>query len=96
MKGHQYRYVALLEMMSEEYGKRLGVFLANRFAREIRKTKDCCITHFRVARADNEEEMKRFHETVKGGCCGSKNWKVTFESKDAPPVDYWLGFNYGH
>lgn len=96
MKGQRYHYLALLEMMSAEYGKRLGVFLANRFAREIRRTGDCCISHFRVARADNEAEMKLFKETSDDGCCASKEWKVTFNSHDAPPVDYWLGFNYGH
>jgi hypothetical protein len=96
VKGHQYHYKGLLALLASQYEMRLAVFLANRFAREIRKTGDCCITHFRVARADNEDEMKKFHETVENGCCGSKDWQVTFNSHDAPPVDYWLGFNYGH
>ena len=96
MKGHRYNYVELLRRMSAKYGERLGTFLANRFAREIRETGDCYITHIRVARADNAKEMKIFKKAKDKGCCGSKDWKVTFKSHYAPPVDYWLGFNFGH
>jgi hypothetical protein len=96
MKGKHYHYLLLLEMMSTKYGNRLGIFLANRLAREINRTGDCCISHLRVARSDNEIEMKIFKKISDDGCCGSKEWKVTFNSNDAPSVDYWLGFNYGH
>lgn len=96
MRGHRYNYVELLCAMSAKYGERLGTFFANRFAREIRKTGDFYITHIRVARADNAKEMEKFKKVSDDGCCGSKEWKVTFKSHDAPPVDYWLGFNFGH
>lgn len=93
----RYNYHGLLKLLGQEFGARLGVFLANRFARKIRKVQNVEITHFRVARADDETEMKRFKEDTRiiPDRGTPVDWLETYNDKDQEnPVDYWLGFTY--
>jgi hypothetical protein len=96
MKGDSFHYDVLLAQLTEEYGVRLGSFLANRFAKAIKRTGDLCIDNLRVADADNPEEMARYEKAKESGCCGFHDQKLTFRSFDSPPKQYWIGFNYGH
>lgn len=50
-----------------------------------------CSDNYRLARADNEEEMQHYEEQVARGCCGCYDIVI-------PCVDGNLhyGFNYGH
>jgi hypothetical protein len=47
---------------------------------------------FRVARADNEDEMLSFEALARRGCCGFHEWEAT----DPEGTRWVLGFNYGH
>lgn len=50
-----------------------------------------CSDNYRLARADNEEEMNQYDAQAARGCCGSYDIVI-------PCVDGNLhyGFNYGH
>jgi hypothetical protein len=82
------------------YGHKRGTFLANRLAKDIRRCKDMCLSHLRVADTGIPSEMREYERIRESGCCGFSDNEVTFEVRLGPFViakeKYMIGFNYGH
>jgi hypothetical protein len=89
------RYDSAKEMFIKLYGARIGVFLANRFARQVSRIKDLCIDNMRVG-CEELGEMERYWKQQEGGCCGFSDEKYTLKTEGEPDLHYWIGFNYGH
>lgn len=66
--GYSGHYDGLVKDMQASFGRRQGLFLANRIAKAIRQIDDFCMSHFRVARADHPLEVARYVATRADGC----------------------------
>lgn len=85
------RYREAVDSLQSEYGPKLGLFLANRFAGLIRKHKAECITHVRVCCIGDPIGTYRYRQIEKDGCCASASGIFRFDLRF-----YRIGFNYGH
>ena len=59
----------------------------------MRKINDPCVDNCRIARCDNEIDLKIYEEMRSSGCCGSYDEKWTNE---VTGNSYLFGCNYGH
>jgi len=95
--GDSTYYDNLRSRLSKKYGNQRGLFLANRLARDIRKTNDFCMDNWRVAKVGNEEEEKLYQEAIKNGCCGFQDAEYTFIDKVTGEKEVFkIGYNFGH
>jgi hypothetical protein len=88
-KDAQYRDA--VEYMQRRYGTKLGLFLANRFAKMIRKRRAECISDVRICCITDPVSVQEFERIRAGGCCGSAEAEFVFDGRC-----YRIGFNYGH
>jgi hypothetical protein len=88
------------DWLSKKYGPRMGHFIAVRLAKAIRRSKDECLSHLRVARANIPVEVEEYKRTKADGCCGFWDEELTFTHRFLG-ITIWeekilIGFNYGH
>jgi len=88
------------DWLSKKYGPRMGHFIAVRLAKAIRRSKDKCLSHLRVARSNNILEMVEYESIRRAGCCGSWDEELTYAHRIFG-ITIWkekirIGFNYGH
>lgn len=95
--GDSTYYDSMKSWLSNKYGEKQGLFLANRLARDIRKTNDFCMDNFRAVKIGNKVEEKAYEEALKQGCCGFRDAEYTFiDKKTGEKEVYKIGYNYGH
>lgn len=52
---------------------------------------DTCVDNYRSALISSEEEMEKYEEIRRSGCCGSFDHVVLVDNQE-----YFIGCNYGH
>ena len=86
-------FTDLVRRLGKRYGDEIGLFLAKRIAKTIKKIDDGCMSHFRVADIKKKKEVKIYDSIKCSGCCGSVD-KIIEHYKTGRKFMY--GFNYGH
>ena len=96
MKTSMY-YDSLVKICQNTYGETRGLFLANRIASAISRTKDYCIDNLRIADTSKKSELVLYNNVKSEGCWGFYDDECIFvDKKTGEKTRYLFGFNYGH
>lgn len=86
--GH---YTRLKAWLVEQYGEKVGTFLANRFASDLRGC--ACIDNIRVCDMAVPSEVAAYEKARSNGCCGFSDRELHYFKTGQR---FMIGFNHGH